>query len=273
VIGKLRHLARASYHYLFPRLVLARYVHNHVADEIEMDYLELLADPDRGAVDVGANLGRYSIRLAALTQRVWAFEPHPRLSRILEKSLPGNVIVKQAAVSNRHGTIELRVPLKRDQQIESLGTLEIMGDVGAYRTIRVPMLTLDGLSSENIGFIKIDVEGHELSVVEGGLKLLAAQRPIVLVEADEHHKAGTTSDLFKLMAFAGYQGVFILRNSVRIISDFDPETMQNEKDLRSGAPRKECPYVNNFIFAPEGSAFSSLHERLSARMRPLSRMR
>lgn len=266
VNGKLRHFARATYHHLFPRLVASRYLQNRSGDEIEMDYLDLLVYPNRDAVDVGANLGRYCVLLAGLVSQVWAFEPHPRLAQILVKSLPHNVIVKQAAISSRRGTIDLKVPLRRNKEVESLGTLESGSYIGPHRYIKVPMLTLDEQPLQNIGFMKIDVEGHELSVVEGALTLLAQQRPTVLVEADEHHQRGAVVALYKLMASAGYQGLFIRCNAVHRISDFDAATMQKEEDLRSGLPRKECPYVNNFIFAPDGQPFASLWERLAARM-------
>jgi FkbM family methyltransferase len=266
VLGKMRHLARASYHYLFPATVFRRYIDKHDADEIEMDYLDILVDPRRAAVDVGANLGRYSVLLTGLATHVWAFEPHPRLARILRKSLPGNVTVTQAAISNQHGAMELRVPLRKDQQIESLATLEPMPGQGAYRTIEVPILTLDDFCERDIGFVKIDVEGHELSVIEGGRRLLALQHPVMLVEADTHHRAGATAELFRLMASAGYRGLFIWQGHVCDIAEFDPATMQDEQTIRSGTPRRLLPYVNNFIFAPDGAAFSSIQQRLAERI-------
>ena len=254
LLGKLRHLARVSYHYAFPRLVFARYIQDHRADEIEMDYLPALVNRNRDAIDVGANLGRYSIRLASLARKVWAFEPHPRLARILARSLPSNVIVQQAAVSNYPGVAELRIPIKEDQQVESLGTLEPESNSDLCYVTSVERITLDQFSSHDIGFIKIDVEGHELSVIGGSLELVLKQRPAILVEADDHHRIGATASLFQLMASIGYQGLFIFRNKVLDIGEFDALTMQNESTLRSKAPRKDCPYVNNFIFVPEKEA-------------------
>jgi FkbM family methyltransferase len=262
----MRDLVRASYHYLFPATVFRRYVNNHDDDEVEMDYLDVLVDKHRGAVDVGANLGRYSVPLAGLATHVWAFEPHPRLARILRKSLPTNVTVIQAAMSNRCGPIELRVPLKRDQQVESLATLEDPRSPDMYQVIRVPMTTLDDQDFRDIGFVKIDVEGHELSVIQGGRKLLATQRPVVLVEADDRHRAGATRELFRLMASAGYEGLFLWRNKVHDIAAFNLPVMQKAEDLRMRTIRKLCPYVNNFIFAHSGAEFSALRARLTERI-------
>src|SRR3954469_9879548 len=87
-LEKLRHYLRTAYHYLFPGVAFRRYIDNSHGDEIEMDYLPVLVDARRGAIDVGANLGRYSLRLAPLAKIVWAFEPHPRLAYILRRCLP-----------------------------------------------------------------------------------------------------------------------------------------------------------------------------------------
>jgi FkbM family methyltransferase len=266
VLGKMRHLARVSYHYLFPTTVFRRYIERHGAEEIEIDYLDILVDRNRAALDVGANLGRYTAPLAGRATHVWAFEPHPRLARILRKSLRRNVTVIQAAVSNRHGSTELRVPLRQDQHVESLATVEPMNSWGAFRTITVPILILDDFCERDIGFVKIDVEGHELNVIEGGLKLLASQHPIVLVEADEHHRVGTTTELFGLMASVGYRGLFIWQGGVCELAEFDPATMQNEQNILPGTPRRLWPYVSNFIFAPAGAAFSSIRQGIAERM-------
>lgn len=163
--------------------------------------------------------------------------------------------------------MKLHVPLREDQQVESLATLEPMHGQEAYRTIKVPILTLDDFCEHDIGFVKIDVEGHELNVIEGGRKLLASQRPVVLVEADEHHRVGTTAELFGLMVSLGYQGLFIWRGRVCEIAEFDPAQMQNEQDARPATPRKSWPYVNNFIFVPDGASFSSVRQRLETRVR------
>jgi FkbM family methyltransferase len=266
VLGKMRHLARISYHYLFPATVFRRYIERYGADEIEIDYLDILVDRHRAALDVGANLGRYTAPLTSLATHVWAFEPHPRLARVLRKSLPRNVTVIQAAVSNLHGSAELRVPLRKDQSVESLATLEPVKGWGAFQTMTVPIVILDDFCERDIGFVKIDVEGHELNVIEGGPKLFASQHPIVLVEADEHHRVGATTELFGLMASAGYDGLFIWQGRVCELAEFDPATMQNEQNIPPGTPRKRWPYVSNFIFAPAGEAFSSIRERIAERM-------
>lgn len=248
-----RSYLRVGYHYLFPNAVFRRYINNTDDDEIEMDYLEMLVDRSKGAIDVGANFGRYTVHLAALTSHVWAFEPHPRLAYILRKSLPANVTVRQAAVSSQRGRTVLNVPLQRGQQAESLATIERAQGTRWHREITVRTVCLDDFTKHEIGFVKIDVEGHEIDVILGALDLLRVRRPILLIEADERHRKSSVQELVKLMMSAGYQGGFLYDGEFHNIENFRASDMQNERNLLPGVPRKSCAYVNNFIFAPNDS--------------------
>jgi len=251
--NKYRHAARALYHYSFPRTVFRRYINNPFGEEIEMDFLNILVDPLRDAVDVGANFGRYSVRLAKLARQVLACEPHPRLAYVLSRCLPKNVTVRQVAISRARGKIDLKVPMQHSQQLESLATVESVDDLANYRQISVDSICLDELVDHDIGFIKIDVEGHEVDVIQGSLKLLAAQRPVVLIEADDNHRKNATSELFLLMTSVDYNGVFWYRDRFYDVADFDSSKMQDRSELKEHVPRKECAYVNNFVFAPKNN--------------------
>ena len=54
-------------------------------------------------------------------------------------------------------------------------------------TIRVPLRTLDSYNLSNIGFIKIDVEGHELDVLRGAEVTLRRDQPNLLIEIENRH--------------------------------------------------------------------------------------
>ena len=56
--------------------------------------------------------------------------------------------------------------------------------------IEVPRITLDSLGQDAVGFIKIDVEGHEVDVLAGAREILRRDRPAILVEAEERHRQG-----------------------------------------------------------------------------------
>lgn len=58
---------------------------------------------------------------------------------------------------------------------------------------------LDDIIKDDVGFIKIDVEGHELAVLKGATSLINRCRPVLLVECEERHSPGGTERLFKFL--------------------------------------------------------------------------
>ena len=121
--------------------------------------------------------------------------------------------------------------------------------------IRVPKLRLDDYEVHNVGFIKIDVEGHELAVLQGSEQTIRASMPILLVEIEDRHRANTISDTSAFFAELGYEGFFLLDCEVLSFALFDKNVHQDpaniggwkENWVRSGT------YVNNFFFLPVGS--------------------
>jgi FkbM family methyltransferase len=136
-------------------------------------------------VDVGANLGFYTRMASSLVGevgQVYAFEPMPAAYRLLRMNTADliNVTLHDDALSDCEGVGEFYV---RDH-----GDASSLVSDGAGRPIQVTLTTLDKkLSPEEIGsrridFIKIDVEGAELSVLRGALKTIQTHRPIVYFE-------------------------------------------------------------------------------------------
>jgi FkbM family methyltransferase len=58
-------------------------------------------------------------------------------------------------------------------------------------TVVVPMNTLDSFNFANVGFVKIDVEGHEEAVLHGGLKTIRSEMPNLMIEIEERHAPGS----------------------------------------------------------------------------------
>lgn len=165
-----------------------------VRDRYEQDLLDLLprlVQPGTTALDIGANIGLFSIYLADLvgeTGRVVAFEPIRELAELLQKSIHENrfedrVILETSAVGDRCGTTEILYV--RDARNQGASYLVQQRAVCAtpHEIRRVPMVTLDAYRFPGrVSFIKMDIEGAEPLCVRGGLKLLDRDRPIVLSE-------------------------------------------------------------------------------------------
>jgi FkbM family methyltransferase len=210
--------------------------------EPELAYLEKIVPRDMTSVDVGANIGTYTSVLAKITPVVHAIEPSKRLADLLRKSAMPNVRIHQQAVSDKSGTATLKTPIANDMLFASaLATLEdkVFDD---FREEIVSLSTLDEVILETVGFIKIDVEGHELKVLNGALKIIAACRPIFLIECEERHGIGNIRSLFEFFARLQYFGYFLKNDQLTSIEKFS-----QSRDQTWGV---SDPYIYNFFFFP-----------------------
>jgi Methyltransferase FkbM domain len=136
--------------------------------------------------------------------------------------------------------------------VHSLASIEQRGEEGPRATEQVRTARLDSIIREPVAFVKIDVEGHELSVLNGAVGVLEQSRPIFLVESEERHRAATTASVFAFFASHAYEGFFVVDDQIKPVSEFDPRTMQDADSLLANGGRKQgrC-YINNFFFFPD----------------------
>jgi FkbM family methyltransferase len=235
---------------MFPKVMHAHALSHKHWSEIEEDLLPLVVDKARTAVDVGANVGSYTVILAKLALRVYAFEPDVELASLLRRAAPKNVHVSEDALSERKGTGEFHVPLLNGHRAVALGSLVMTsGPDYEVRTVRTTTLAAV-LADEDVGFIKIDVEGHELQVLLGGRELIVRCRPVILVEANTPDSLAKLADFFETLS---YNGLFVRSGKTRALTEFTPE-MQDLKLLEPSVPRREMQYLNNFFFFPSESS-------------------
>ena len=219
--------------------------------EPEWHLLPLLVDPTRAAIDVGANYGAYAGALCRLTRRVHCFEPFPALAEQLRRRLPPWAIVHAAAASDHSGETTLMVPLKAD------GSLAVAGasidpnnrEIAAHNRverIRCPVVRLDEAVSEPVGFIKIDVEGHELATLRGAERILREDRPVLLIESVRQLNASAPFDVADYLRARCYHGVFLWSGRLHALEAFRPDVHQ---PLLAGGSAAS-PFAWNFIFLP-----------------------
>ena len=139
-------------------------------------------------IDVGANLGMYTVACASLGARVSAFEPSSETRRALTRNITINRIedrvrIFPTALGDTTGTVSLTTGLDVGNHL-----------VGAHEASEtdetVAIRPLDALLEEErewfgartVVLIKVDVEGHDAAVLRGARAILAKHRPVVLVE-------------------------------------------------------------------------------------------
>ena len=198
---------------VFPSLwVRWRLLHRPRSAEIELAVLKNFVRREDVTIDVGANIGLYTRTLARLSSKVHAFEPSKAMADILRRTTPHNVVVHEMALSDGDGNADLRIPQRGGNLIYSLASIERDAVEGEnIIAMKVPRARLDAVIQDDVSFVKIDVEGHELNVLRGSLGLIARCRPVFLVEAEERHHLGATALLFEFFNRIKYDGFFSAR--------------------------------------------------------------
>lgn len=168
------------------------------------------------AVDVGANIGCHTIILASLVGprgRVLAYEPQPLLAGLLRANTAGaaaGIEVRQAAVGESAGTARVSLPDYETSGNPGGWSLAVGSGKEVKRRIvlgdepeDVDVVRLDdedAVSSDGaVDLIKIDVEGMELDVLQGGARLLAAHQPAIFLETRDHRH-----EIDEFLASIGY---------------------------------------------------------------------
>jgi FkbM family methyltransferase len=250
-----RHVLRA----LCPKPILkwreARYYGRY--GEVELHLLEFLCRRDRDAIDVGANDGSYVYYMRPWAAQVIAYEPMPHLAKALRAKFPTRVRVEAMALSDDSGTVELRMPLVDGVLIEGCSTIsfDASATYAAYQSVEVPMAKLDNVYQGQVGFIKIDVEGHEQAVLDGARETIRRCTPRLLIEIDERLSPGGIERARSYFTELGYRGFFIHNGNLKPMERFSVERMQRRDNLPSlTAPLRERErfgrYLYNFIFLP-----------------------
>jgi hypothetical protein len=130
-----------------------------------------------------------------------------------------------------------------------LGTIDPNNDLNGVKevkTINVETKRLDDYNLENVGFIKIDVEGHELKVINGAMRTIKRCLPNLIVEIEERFRSKAVFTVAKFLGEIGYNGYFLLDNQITPIAEFSKQVHQN-LDRLNGYGKPDL-YINNFIF-------------------------
>jgi FkbM family methyltransferase len=168
---------------------------NPDSDEPDLKVVRALVQRGAVAVDLGANIGVYTKVLSDLvgpSGTVISVEPVPLTFDVLSKNIRSlgmaNVSCVNVAVSDSAGEVVMQLP-----NFDAGGTNFYQANIVASadesaldskRHVRVPALTLDTLVAGRgtVGFVKCDVEGHELACLAGASMVLRSHGSAWLVE-------------------------------------------------------------------------------------------
>jgi FkbM family methyltransferase len=203
--------------------------------------LEALVTPGSTVVDVGANIGYFTVLSALLTGptgRVIAFEPEPRNHAVLTDNVASNglrqVTVVQAACADRVGTHELAINASET----GWHRLVPVGEVGRGKRVIVEVTTVDTIIGEApVDVVKIDVEGHEGSVVAGMAQTLADNPGITVIlehSPAQARLAGVDPIApVTMLQKAGLRHTYVVREDKAVLERIDAEALRS-REVRTG---------------------------------------
>jgi len=171
-----------------------------------------LIGPGSRILDIGANIGWHSMRLAKLIpdSQIAAFEPVPQTYQHLTRNLGlndlNNVEAFNFGFSDRPGTIDLFF----DPEVSVRASLARLVETDCSRRVACRFRTVDDFVEERscrVDFIKCDVEGAELLVFRGALQTLGRDKPVVFTEMLRKWTAKFAyhpNDIIQLFGTLGY---------------------------------------------------------------------
>lgn len=189
------------YYPIFPldlKQWIGRVISNNTFERETANFVSnyLSTHDDCVCVDVGANIGFYTVLMAYYAKKVYAFEPATKYFDLLTECCKKNgiedkcVLFKKAA-SNCESEKELPV-------YDQSATFHEPGNYVPELTEKVSCTTLDSTIHEKVDLIKIDCDGHDPFVIYGAENLIREHLPVIVVEVAWHHyeKAGFDLESF-----------------------------------------------------------------------------
>ena len=183
--------------YLFEKRI-KRSIKNN--DEKELQLLKKIIIPETDTIDIGVYRGVYSYEMAKYSKMVHAFEPNTIIFKDIELNLGKiikNINLYNFALSDKENKVLLKVPIRNKNYDKSnyeeyfqmgRATIHEQNVMGDIETFEIKSKKLDNFTFSNrISFIKIDVEGHEMSVIKGAENTIKQYKPTLLVEIEEKH--------------------------------------------------------------------------------------
>ena len=210
--------------------------------EKELQIISKFSDKTKDAVDIGVYRGVYSFKLAQNFKTVHSFEANPLLYPYLKKNLKkiiNNINLYNLALSDTEGETELKLPIRsysvfsdNIEELFKLGAASIHKEnqFNKYKSLKVKTNKLDNIElGKNIGFIKIDVEGHEQNVINGASITIKRNMPVMLIEIEEKHTKKPIIQTINNIKSYGYDAFTLIGNS--LINILENENYQKERNF------------------------------------------
>jgi FkbM family methyltransferase len=233
--------------------------YRHTSDSEEINYLIKHIFKGETVMDIGCHKGAYLYWMqqrVGVTGNVIAFEPQPTLHNYLSNIINdvqsySNVKLYPYALSNKAGLLNFYVPKGKNETSPGASLNTQKNEQEDCTTLQVEVKRVDDFITEvgnKLSFIKIDVEGHELELLQGAQQTLNKYHPIVLIELEARHcSKERVNEVFAFITTMGYKGYFFNEHDLLPIEEFKFDIHQAQQGDRYWA---NPTYCNNFVFEP-----------------------
>jgi FkbM family methyltransferase len=199
--------------YSFDRISNAIFIDGRLDKKALVALLALIGDRLEGrlVLDIGANIGNHSLAFAERAGKVLSFEPHPITFRLLDMNLGGvaNAEAINLGASNQRKRVRAISP-RANFGASAITERRVDGDELVFEFDVAPLDSIELVRRQKVALIKLDVEGHELQVLEGASGLLGSDRPIVVFEQNQDAIANGSSPCMEFLQSVGYRHFYAL---------------------------------------------------------------
>jgi len=234
--------------------------------EDEIHFIREFTKPGMNLLDIGANYGVYTLSMANKMNgqgKLWSFEPCKATVDCLDASIQDNgfenIELIQAALSNKKGSAFFYT--QDNAEMNSLSAEDISSENGE----EVDLTTLDIWAEANnwpeIDFVKLDAEGEEVRILEGGARFFEETTALLMFELK--HGSEVNMPLIDRLKDKGW-AFYRLIPALNILIPFDPTTQPDrfQLNLFSCKPEKQAELTKRGLMVHDLIQIENLSEKI-----------
>jgi FkbM family methyltransferase len=186
------------------------------------------------AVDVGANIGYYSVILSGLTNKVISFEPDPISLKLLKKNITENGIKNVQVIGKAASDVVSSLTLGISKS--NLGDHQIDSKEKNRIKVSIKSSTLDKIVKEKVSILKIDTQGWEPKVILGGKKMISKDLPDLFLEYWPDGYKRSSLDYKKMIKFLEnkYGKIYLIDDELRLVYPVSSESLERRCHTKTG---------------------------------------